>query len=152
MARPLCERAAAGSQELLVPRNRWWVVSWPWRCPLLHEPTKECRLLVAPSQHGRNGLSQIRRVRWFPHSASSHGWISTITLIIKQSTMEERRKRKVNQKARNLFQPNPEYPDSHPEYPGTPTRNIRNYIRSIRVFMSRLHYSHPLNARILLNQ
>ena len=34
--------------------------------------------------------------------------------------MEECRKRKLNQKARNLSQPNPEYPDYHPEYPDTP--------------------------------
>ena len=135
MARLLCERGRLGPQKLLVPRNRWWVVSWPWRCPLLHELMKECRLLIAPSQHGRNGLSQIRRVRWFPHSAFSHGWISPIILITKQSTMEERRKRKLNQKARNLFfcnqirtirilirnirTPHPDYPDLCPEYPDT---------------------------------
>ena len=155
MARLLCERGRLGPQKLLVPRNRWWVVSWPWRCTLLHELTKELRLLVAPSQHGRNGLSQIRRVRWFHHSAFSHGWISPIILITKQSTMEECRKRKLNKKARNLLQPNPDYTDSHPEYPDSPPglsgpksgvsgyitrpevlhnsiRNIRTTIRNVR--------------------
>ena len=37
----------------------------PRRSALLHELTEECGLLVAPGEHGRNGLGQLRRVRWF---------------------------------------------------------------------------------------
>ena len=68
--------------------------------------------------------------------------------------MEECRKRKLNQKAKNLFatksgvsglssgisghpdpdylDSHPEYPNYHPEYPDTPIRTIRILIRSIR--------------------
>ena len=79
-------------------------------------------------------------------------------LITKQSTMEECRKRKLNQKAGNLFatesevsglssgisgHPNPDYPDSHPEYPDTPPglsgpmSGVSGYTRDVS------HRSHP---------
>ena len=111
MARPLCERASAGSPGTLGTQEQVVGGVLAVALPLLHELTKECRLLVAPSQHGRNGLSQIWRVRWFPHSAFSHGWISPKIFDYKQSTMEGCRKHKLNQKAEKLLHPNPEYPE-----------------------------------------
>ena len=51
------------------------------RSALLHELTEECGLLVAPGEHGRNGLGQLRRVRWVSHSAFNHDRVSYIFLI-----------------------------------------------------------------------
>jgi len=57
------------TQKLLISRNRRLVVMFkPLRSALLHNLTEECRLLVASGEHGRNGLSQIRRVRRVCHS------------------------------------------------------------------------------------
>ena len=48
---------------------------------LLNNLPEECRLLVAFGEHGRNGLSQIWRVRGCCHSAFKHDWISYIFFI-----------------------------------------------------------------------
>ena len=86
----LVKKWRLGPQKLLLPRNRWRVVvSWPRCCPLLHKLMEECRLLVAPSEHGRNGLNQIRRRQWHSttlvcHSAFNHDWFSHIILIIQK--------------------------------------------------------------------
>ena len=53
----------------------------PQRSALRHKLTEECRLLIAPSEHGRNGLGQLRRVWWFSHSAFNHDWVNYIFLI-----------------------------------------------------------------------
>ena len=50
----------------------------PLRSALLHNLLEKCRLLIASGEHGRNGLGQIRRVRWSSHSAFNHDWISYI--------------------------------------------------------------------------
>ena len=70
------------AQKLLIYRDRWLGVMFrPRRSALLHDLTEECRLLVAPGKNGRNGLSQIRGVRWVCHSAFNHDWVSYIILI-----------------------------------------------------------------------
>ena len=51
------------------------------RSDLLHELTEKCGLLVAPGEHGRNGLGQLKRVRWFSHSAFNHDEVSSIIQI-----------------------------------------------------------------------
>src|SRR6185437_15900528 len=69
----LVKQRRLGPQELLVSRKRWLVVRLrPRRSALLHELTEVCGLLVAPGEHGRNGLGQLRRNRWFSHSAFNH--------------------------------------------------------------------------------
>ena len=71
-----------GPQELLVPRNWWLVVRLrPRRSALLHKLTEECGLLVAPGEYGRNGLGQLRRVRWFSHSAFNPDEVSSIIQV-----------------------------------------------------------------------
>jgi len=73
------EQRGLSSQKLRVARSRWLVVMVrPRRSALLHELTEECGLLVAPGEHGRNGLGQLRRIWWFSHSAFNHDWISYI--------------------------------------------------------------------------
>jgi len=69
-------------QKLRVSRSRWLVVMFkPRRSALRHKLTEECRLLIVPSEHGRNGLSQFKSVRWVGHSAFNHDWISYIFMI-----------------------------------------------------------------------
>ena len=64
---------------MLISRDRWLVVMLrPRRSTLRHKVTEECRLLIAPSEHGRNGLGQLRRVWWLSHSAFNHDWVSYI--------------------------------------------------------------------------
>ena len=70
------------AQKLLISRDSWLVVMFKPLCSaLLHNLLKECRLLVASGEHGRNGLGQIRRVRWVCHSAFNHDWINYIFLV-----------------------------------------------------------------------
>jgi len=123
-------------QKLRVSRSRWLVVMFrPRHSALVHDLTEERRLLVSSGEHGRNGQSQIRRVRGCCHSAFNHDWISPMILITKQSTMEECRKHNLNQKGgiffcnqirtiriliQNIRTPHPDYPDLCPEYPVTP--------------------------------
>ena len=47
--------------------------------------------------------------------------------------MEECKKHKINQKAGNFGNQNPDCPDFSSGISGHPTRNIRNNIRSIRI-------------------
>ena len=54
------------------------VMLMPLRSALLNNLLDECRLLVASGEYGRNGLGQIRRVRWFSHSAFNRDKISSI--------------------------------------------------------------------------
>ena len=71
-------------QKLLISRNsRLVVMLMPLRSALLHNLSKECHLLVSSGEHGRNGLGQIRRVRWARHSAFNHDWISYMILDYK---------------------------------------------------------------------
>ena len=51
------------------------------RSALRHKLTEECRLLVIPGKHGCNGLGQLRRVRWFSHSAFNYDEVSSIIQI-----------------------------------------------------------------------
>ena len=69
--------------------------------------------------------------------------------ITKQSTLEECRKRKLNQKPEFFLQLNPDYPDSHPEYPDIPTRTIRTYVRSLRKHSWCLSSSPPSKCKNL---
>jgi hypothetical protein len=75
------------SQKLWISRSRrLMVMSRLRRSALRHELTEECRLLIAPSEHGRNGLGQLRRVRWFSHSAFNHDEVSSIIQINQDKT------------------------------------------------------------------
>ena len=70
------------AQKLLISRDSRLVVMFmPLRSALLHNLPEECRLFVSSGEHGRNGLGQIRRVRWACHSAFNYGWICYIFLI-----------------------------------------------------------------------
>ena len=81
----LMEERWLGSQKLRVSRSRWRVVMFMPLCSaLLHNLPEECHLLIASGEHGRNGLSQIGRVRRPCHSAFNHDWISYIFLITRK--------------------------------------------------------------------
>jgi hypothetical protein len=76
------EQQWLNSQKLRVSGSKWLVVMLrSRRSALLHELTEECGLLVAPGEHGHNGLGQLRRVRWFSHSAFNHDEVSSIIQI-----------------------------------------------------------------------
>jgi len=76
------KKRGLSTQKLLISRNRWLVVLFrPWHSGLLHDLTKERRLLVSSGEHGRNGLSQIRRVRGCCHSAFNHDKNSSIIRV-----------------------------------------------------------------------
>ena len=61
------------TQKLLISRDKRLLMRFrPLRSALLHNLLEECRLLVASGEHGRNGLSQIRRIRWVCYSAFNH--------------------------------------------------------------------------------
>ena len=76
------KKRGLSTQKLLISRNRWLVGMFrSQHSALLHDLTEERRLLVSSGEHGRNGLSQIRRVRWVCHSAFHHDWVSYIILI-----------------------------------------------------------------------
>ena len=82
MAHPLYGKAVVEYSEIAHIRDMWLVVMLRLRrSALRHKLTEECRLLIAPCEHGRNGLGQLRRVWWFSHSASNHDWVSYIFLI-----------------------------------------------------------------------
>ena len=70
------------AQKLLISRHSGLLVMFmPLRSALLHNLPEECRLFVSSGEHGRNGLGQIKRVRWACHSAFNHDWIRYIFLI-----------------------------------------------------------------------
>ena len=58
------EQWRLSAQKLLISRDSGLVVMFmPLRSALLHNLPEECRLLIVSGVHGRNGLSQIGRVR-----------------------------------------------------------------------------------------
>ena len=71
------------TQKLLISRNRWWVVLLRLRhSALLRDLTEGRCLLIASGEHGGNGLGQLRRVRWFSHSAFNHDRVSYIFFLL----------------------------------------------------------------------
>ena len=58
------EQWRLSAQKLLISGDSGLLVMFmPLRSALLHNLLKECHLLVSSGEHGRNGLSQIRRAR-----------------------------------------------------------------------------------------
>jgi len=67
------EQWRLSAQKLFISGDSGLVVMFmPLRSALLHNLPEECRLLIASGEHGRNGLSQIGRVREPCHSAFNH--------------------------------------------------------------------------------
>ena len=83
MAHPVYEKAVAEYPE--IPHIQEQVAGDDVHAiaAMLTRRDEQTALLREIVEHGRNGLGQIRRVRWACHSAFNHDWISYMILDYK---------------------------------------------------------------------